>query len=108
MKTETNIKLGKRIKYLRQQRGLSQEQLAEAIDIAPTSLSYLETGRGFMKLPTLEKLAKILNVEIYEIFQFSSLNTTEEMYNYIIMKLDVIKDDSNKIKLLYDLLKNMS
>lgn len=107
MKTETNKKLGKRIQYLRQQRGLSQEQLAEAIDIASTSLSYIETGRGFMTLATLEKLARVLNVEIYEIFQFSSIKTTDEMYQYIKSKLDVIKNDDTKIKMIYDLLKQI-
>ncbi len=107
MKTEINKKLGKRIQYLRLQRGLSQEKLAEAIDIATTSLSYVETGRGFMTLVTLEKLAKVLNVELYEIFKFSSMTTNEEMYNYIISKLDIIKNDDEKIKMVYNLFKNL-
>lgn len=107
MKSEINKKLGERIKYLRMQRGLSQEKLAEAIDIATTSLSYVETGRGFMTLVTLEKLARALNVELSEIFQFSSLQTTEEMYNYILSKLDIIKNDGEKIKITYNILKNV-
>lgn len=104
-KTEVNIKLGNRIKYLRQQRGLSQEKLAEAIDIATTSLSYVETGRGFMTLATLEKLAKELNVELYEIFQFSTIKTNEEMYNYIISKIKMAKYDDEKMLMIYNLLK---
>lgn len=107
MKTEINKQLGKRIQYLRQQRGLSQEKLAEAIDIATTSLSYIETGRGFMTLATLEKLAKVLDVEIYEIFQFSTLNTKEEMLNYIFNKINLIKNDDEKIKITYNLIKNI-
>ena len=107
MKTEINKKLGARIKYLRVQKGFSQEKLAEAIDIATTSLSYVETGRGFMTLATLEKLARILDVELYEIFQFSTITTNEEMYDYIISKLNIIKNDDEKIKLTYELLKNI-
>lgn len=107
MKSEINKKLGERIKYLRMQRGLSQEKLAEAINIATPSLSYVETGRGFMTLVTLEKLAHALNVELSEIFQFSSLKTTEEMHKYIISKLDIIKQDDEKIKVVYDILKNI-
>lgn len=106
-KTEINIKLGNRIKFLRQQKGLSQERLAEAIDIATTSLSYVETGRGFMTLTTLEKLAKVLEVELYEIFQFSTIKTNEEMYNYLISKLEVIKTDDEKILMAYNLLKSI-
>lgn len=107
MKTEINKKLGSRIKYLRQQRGMSQEKLAEAIDIATTSLSYVETGRGFMTLVTLEKLANVLNVDLYEIFQFSTVNTNEEMFDYIISKLNIIKNDDEKMKIVYNILKNI-
>ncbi len=107
MKEEINKKLGNRIKYLRMQRGFSQEKLAEAIDIATTSLSYVETGRGFMTLKTLEKLAKVLDVELYEVFQFSAIQTNEEMYNYILKKLNVIKNDDEKITLTYNLIKNI-
>ncbi len=107
MKSEINKKLGNRIKYLRLQRGLSQEKLAEAIDIATTSLSYVETGRGFMTLVTLEKLAKVLNVDLYEIFQFSTVNTKEEMYDYIMSKLDIIKNDDEKMKMVYNIFKNL-
>ncbi len=107
MKSEINKKLGNRIKYLRLQRGLSQEKLAEAIDIATTSLSYVETGRGFMTLVTLEKLANVLNVDLCEIFQFSTINSTEEMYDCIISKLDIIKNDEEKIKMVYNILKNI-
>jgi len=107
MTTEINKKIGNRIKYLRQQRGLSQEKLAEAIDIATTSLSYVETGRGFMTLVTLEKLAKVLNVELYEIFKFSTINTKEEMYQFVISKINLLKDDDEKMELVYNLLKNV-
>lgn len=106
-KTEINQKLGKRIKYLRMQKGLSQEKLAEAIDIATTSLSYVETGRGFMTLSTLEKLAKVLDVELYEVFQFSSIDSSEKMYEYIITKLNRLRNDEDKIKITYNILKNI-
>ena len=105
MKSEINKQLGKRIQYLRKQKGLSQENLAEALNIATTSLSYIETGRGFMSLNTLENLAKALEVEPYEIFQQVTINSNEEMYNYLIKKLEIIKTDSQKLKLIYDLFK---
>ena len=75
MKSRLNKEIGKRISYLRKQRGLIQEKLAELLNIATTSLSYIETGRGFMTLATLEKMSQILQVEPYEIFQFSSVKT---------------------------------
>lgn len=52
-----NIKkqLGAKIKRLRQKRGFTQEQFAEKIDIAPRTLSGIETGENFLTADTLEK-----------------------------------------------------
>ena len=47
--------LGKRIKEIRKQKNLTQEQLAELIQIETGSLSAIESGRHFPSLPTLEK-----------------------------------------------------
>ena len=105
MKSEINKKIGKRIQYLRKQKGLSQEKLAEALNIATTSLSYIETGRGFMTLNTLEKMSKILEVEPFEIFQNISTTSNEEMYNYLIQKIETLKNNTSKLKLLCDLFK---
>ena len=99
--------LGKRIQYLRKQRGFSQEKFAEAINIATTSLSYIETGRGFMTLSTLEKMANTLNVEPHEIFQFISLQSNEDMFNYLNQKINSIKEDNEKLKTVYNILKNI-
>ena len=59
-----NIKkqLGVKIKRLRMKNGLTQEQLAEKIDIAPRTLSGIETGENFLTADTLEK---ILLVKLY-------------------------------------------
>lgn len=99
--------LGKRIQYLRKQRGFSQEKFAEAINIATTSLSYIETGRGFMTLLTLEKMANTLNVEPHKIFQFISLQSNEDMFNYLNQKINSIKEDNEKLKTVYNILKNI-
>lgn len=107
MTTEINKQLGKRIQYLRKQKGLSQEKFAEAISIATTSLSYIETGRGFMSLPTLLKMTEVLDIELYEIFQFVSIKTNDEMYNYLIKTINSIKNDTDKLKTVYSVLKNM-
>ena len=107
MTTEINKQLGKRIQNLRRQKGLSQEKFAEAINIATTSLSYIETGRGFMSLPTLLKMTEILDVELYEIFQFVSVKTNDEMYNYLIKTINSIKNDTDKLKTIYNIFKNI-
>lgn len=71
MKTTKEL-LGGRIKELRKLRRLSQEQLAEKVNIDPKHLSRIEVGRGFPSLDTLENLAKALNVELKDFFEFAN------------------------------------
>ena len=107
MSKKLNIQIGKRIKELRKIRGYSQEQLAEKLDIAVNSLSCIETGNGFMTLSTLDKLSKILGVEPYEIFKFSTIESSEEMYDFILNKLNFIKNNDDKLRCVYSYFKNL-
>jgi transcriptional regulator with XRE-family HTH domain len=56
-----------KLKRLREQRGLSQEQLAERAGISRTYLARLETARQDPRLSTLEKLAKALRVKVQDL-----------------------------------------
>ena len=51
--------IGKRIKSAREKKGLTQEQLAEQVNLSPMHISVI--GRG-NKLPRLETLINIANV----------------------------------------------
>ena len=87
--------LGKRIKELRKKIGLTQEKLAEMIDIETTSLSGIESGRHFPSLPTIEKIANNLNVEIKSLFDFKHLLPIETMKANIINNINNL--DNEKI-----------
>ena len=63
--------LGARIKELRKLRALSQERLAEMIDIDPKHISRIEVGRSFPSMDTLTAMAKSLQVEIKDFFEFA-------------------------------------
>lgn len=106
-KNDLGIQIGKKIQLLRKQKGFSQEKFAEAINIATTSLSYIETGRGFMTLSTLQRICEVLEIEPVEIFQFTSIKTNEEMCDYIYSKLEKIKNNPQQLKLAYGIFKNI-
>ena len=91
--------LGKRIKELRKEAGLTQEKLAELINIETTSLSGIESGRHFPSLPTVEKIANNLNVELKSLFDFNHLQSVEKMKIDIINNLDKLSND--KITFIY-------
>lgn len=46
--SEIKKKLGKKIKYYREQKGLTQEELAEKLDFNCRSLSFIECGTNFV------------------------------------------------------------
>ena len=50
--------IGKRIQLVRKERGLTQEQLSQMVDLSPNYLSNVETG---LKTPKLETLIEIMN-----------------------------------------------
>jgi len=84
--------LGKRIKEFRKLSGLTQEKLAESINIETGSLSAIESGRHFPSLPTLEKIAEILKIELKALFEFSSLESAEKMRTKIVTNLDKLSE----------------
>jgi transcriptional regulator with XRE-family HTH domain len=53
-----------RLKALREQRRLTQEQLAEKSGVSRTYLARLETGHHDPTVSMLEKLAKALGVKV--------------------------------------------
>ena len=65
--------LGARIKELRRAKSLSQEQLAELVNLAPKFISRIEVGRSSPSLETIENIARALQVEIRDLFEFVHL-----------------------------------
>ena len=63
-------KLGQRIASLRKGRKLTQEQLAEAVGCSVEFISLVERGVNAPSVAGLEKFAKILQVEVRELFTF--------------------------------------
>ena len=62
-------RMAKRLKTLRERRGMTQEQLAEKSGVSRTYLARLETGRQDPTLSTLEKLATALKVDVAKLLK---------------------------------------
>jgi transcriptional regulator with XRE-family HTH domain len=63
-------KLGKRIAALRKARKLTQERMAEALGCSVEFISLVERGVNAPSVAGLEKFAKLLKVEVKELFTF--------------------------------------
>jgi transcriptional regulator with XRE-family HTH domain len=65
---ELRTVLAANIKKYRNRRGWNQLFLAETIGISANYLSAVETGKGWVTPLTLVKLAKALEIEVFELF----------------------------------------
>ena len=63
-------KLGQRIASLRKARKLTQEQMAETLGCSVEFISLVERGVNAPSVAGLEKFAKVLKVEVKELFTF--------------------------------------
>lgn len=102
-----NIKkeLGEKIKRLRKSKNLTQEQLAELIDISSRNLSGIELGINYPKPETLEKIVKALDIDVQEIFSIDYLQSEADLVNYITTSIDYIRHDKSKLELIYKIVK---
>lgn len=68
MKLTITVQLGMRVKYLRTQKKLSQEDLALEAKISKNYLSDVECGRRNPSLKALNKIAKGLHIDLSTLF----------------------------------------
>lgn len=54
--------VGSKIRYYRMQKGLSQEELAESIDVSRAFIGYLERGEKIASIETLVNISNILDI----------------------------------------------
>lgn len=67
---DIKLLVGKRVKELRNELGISQEELADLAGLDRTYITSVECGRRNISIINIEKLAKALNVTIKDFFNF--------------------------------------
>ena len=60
---------GKRVAEVRKSKNVTQQQLAHDIGMSVVAIAYIETGKRWARLGTLNKIAKRLGVDISELFR---------------------------------------
>ena len=65
------IKLGRNIQKARKTKGLSQNELADLLDISREHLAKIETAKKRISLKLLFKLSDALNIKEEQLFYFS-------------------------------------
>ena len=66
---EISKKIGQKIKLLRLEQKISQQDLAAACNFEKSNLARIESGRTNPTVGTLEKISQALNVPISKLFE---------------------------------------
>lgn len=80
--------IGLRIKHARNTKNMTQEQLADVLNISRTQIGYLETGERGISLELLVSVSNALNAPISELLAdnlTSSEVTTDTDLHYILL-----------------------
>lgn len=72
------MEFNQRLQELRKQRGLTQEELAEALYVSRTAVSKWESGRGYPNIDSLKAIAKFFSVTIDELLSSGEALTIAE------------------------------
>jgi transcriptional regulator with XRE-family HTH domain len=85
---------------LRKKCGFSQEKLAEAADLSAQSISDIEGCRTWVSDKTLEKLAQIFNIDIFQLFMPPNDDNENDpetfLYNRLMKLRTSMKEDIDK------------
>lgn len=62
------VEFGNNVSIARKENNLTQQQLAEMLDVSVVTIAYIETGKRWVRIGTLNRLSKALKVSISELF----------------------------------------
>lgn len=68
MSLKIKRQVGRKIRRLRKQRGITQEQLAHEASLERSYMGYVERGQANPTLEKLSKIAKTLGIKIGDLF----------------------------------------
>ena len=80
---------GTMIKRLREGRGMTQQQLAEKMNVSGKAVSRWETGRGYPDISLIEPLSAALGVSVIELFSGEGVINTNRAANMLRARLYV-------------------
>ena len=97
--------LGKRIKEIRCANKLTQEAVAEIIEMETASLSNIERGKYYPTAENLEKILVALKTTPHELFNFEHHQDNKTLQDEIVR---ILEQNPDKIKDIYKIVKALT
>ena len=96
-------KLGQKIRKIRKAHGLSQEELAEKVNISTTHMSHIETGNTKLRLPVFVDIATALEVRTDDLLDPPIAAATSSSMDEIVAVLE--RCSAQEAKVIIDVVK---
>ena len=90
------MEFGEKLQALRKHRGLTQEELAEALFVSRTAVSKWESGRGYPSIDSLKELSHFFSVSIDDLLSGETLLSLAQ------------REHADHLRRVYDLLFGMT
>ncbi len=104
MSKQLKQNIGLRVKAARTQKGLTQAQLAEAIDKAFETISNIERGKTAPNFSTLNDIANVLGLPMREFFELEDEDITDARQRLLMQVNSMIAHmDDRQLNLLLKL-----
>ena len=91
--------LGKKIMTMRNEKNLSQEQLAEKLNVTRQTISNWENGKFYPDIDSLVNLSKFFNISLDDLLSYD-----DKVLDYLKDSTDIVKSNKN---ILYAVLLNI-
>ena len=80
---------GKTIKRLRENKGLTQAELAQTLCVSDKAVSKWETGSGYPDITLIEPLAQVLGISVIELLSGENITNVNRSFNMLRTKFYV-------------------
>lgn len=96
--------LGLRIRELRKIKKISQERLAELVELEPPSICNIENGKNYPAFQNLEKIINVLGVSFADVFQYEHLKKDDDLIGEINA---LLKSRPDRVQDVYKIVKTL-
>ncbi len=97
--------LGSKVKKLRIKEKLTQDKLAEKLNLQTQTITFIETGRSFISCEVLERLSNFFNVVPSYFFEEKDIDNSQENLNYKKEIIALISNlDTYRLKDIYNII----
>ena len=89
--------LAENVKYYRAKTGLSQLNFAMRINISPSYLNDIESGRQYASLKMLERLPAEFNIETFQLLMPKDINSEQSVLTEYENELRTLKEQIDEL-----------